>query len=265
MFPNRYPIVGGDSNDPDERRVDEMDERDEPRRGRRPATGAHEVVVLSPDHHRGLGRLSEEQVLDVLRTIQSRMHAHAVRGHRATQVVVNHGREAGASIAHPHAQLLAIDLDPPAVIEELPHLGDRACSICDAMSRIDASRDIVGAGDAAAAWSPWWSSTPYELLLAPRRHLGRFEDVGAELDSVATTLRRTLTRLDRALDDPPYNLFVHTLPYGGHDSYHWHVHIRPKLEGAAGFELGTGILVNTVDPTAAASELRSADDELAIH
>ena len=105
-------------------------------------------------------------------------------------------------------------------------------------------------------WCPWWSSTAYELLLAPRRHRARFEDAGPELAAVAAALRDALGRLDRRLGDPPYNLVVHTLPADRDTDYHWHIHIRPRLQQDAGFELGTGILVNPLDPADAARQLR---------
>ena len=113
------------------------------------------------------------------------------------------------------------------------------------------------AGQDAPVWCPWWSSTAFELLLAPRRHRARFEDAGPELEAVAVTLREGLARLDRTLGDPSYNLIVHTLPADRQADYHWHIHIRPRLQVDAGFELGTGILVNTVDPVDAARQLRS--------
>ena len=106
------------------------------------------------------------------------------------------------------------------------------------------------------AWCPWWSSSAYELLLAPRQHLPRFEEAGAELEAVAATVRDALGRLDRQLGDPPYNLVVHSLPADRNTDYHWHIHVRPRLQQDAGFELGTGIQVNIVDPAEAARHLR---------
>ena len=84
----------------------------------------------------------------------------------------------------------------------------------------------------------------------------RFEEADRELEAVAATLRHGLAVLDRHLGDPPYNLFFHSLPADRADDYHWHIHIRPVLQLAAGFELGTGIGVNTLDPARAAEQLR---------
>ena len=248
VFPNLFPIVYGVTDD---------DITGDGLRRRRAAGGVHEVAVLSPSHHRSLARLDDREVLQVLVALQDRVRAHAATGHLYTQVMVNHGSAAGASVAHPHAQIVAIDVVPPTVDEEVAHLsaGDQ-CVLCLELERQDDDPSLVVTGQEAPVWCPWWSSTAYELLLAPRRHRPRFEDAGAELEAVAGSLRLGLARLDRQLGDPPYNLFVHTLPAHRHTDFHWHIHIRPRLQQDAGFELGTGILVNTVDPVDAAQRLR---------
>ena len=249
VIPNRYPIVQDFPRD-NPTANDDL-------RQHRPAAGEHEVAVLSPDHHRSLAQLDDHQVLQVLLALQDRARAHAAAGYAYTQVLVNHGAGGGASLAHPHAQIVAIEISPPAVEEEIAHLAvDDGCVLCRELRRHDEDASLDVAGREARLWCPWWSSTAYELLLAPRQHGPRFEDAGPELEAVAATLRDGLSRLDRVLDDPPYNLIVHTLPPGRAEDYHWHIHIRPRLQQEAGFELGTGILINTVDPAEAARRLR---------
>ena len=249
VVPNLYPIVQG-TTDAAIAGGDEL-------RQRRSAGGAHEVVLLSPDHHGSLARLADHQVLEVLLALHDRALVHAAAGHVYTQVIVNHGVRAGASLAHPHAQVVAIDVAPPTVSEEAAHITtDDRCVVCRELRRQDEDPSLVVTGHDAMVWCPWWSSTAYELLLAPRRHRARFEDAGPELAAVAAALRDALGRLDRRLGDPPYNLVVHTLPADRDTDYHWHIHIRPRLQQDAGFELGTGILVNPLDPADAARQLR---------
>jgi UDPglucose--hexose-1-phosphate uridylyltransferase len=248
VVPNLYPFVGGADG--------EASAGDELRR-HRPAGGSHEVAVLSPSHHRPLGRLDDGQVLLVLRALQERVRVHAAAGLPVTQVMVNHGAGGGASLAHPHAQLVAIDLVPPLIEQEVAHLAPGGgCVLCRELERHRGHDPLDVAGGDAPLWCPWWSSTPYELLLAPRHHRARFEDAGDELGAVATTLREGLARLDARLGDPPYNVILHTLPDGLTDDFHWHLHVRPRLQVEAGFELGTGILVNTLAPEVAARSLR---------
>jgi UDPglucose--hexose-1-phosphate uridylyltransferase len=249
VVPNLYPIVQGNT----DATIADSDEL----RQRRPAGGAHEVVLLSADHHRSLAQLDDRQVLEVLHALQDRARAHAAAGHVYTQVIVNHGVRGGASLAHPHAQIVAIDVTPPAVSEEIAHIAtDDHCVLCSELHRQQDDPSLVVTGHDVMAWCPWWSSSAYELLLAPRQHLPRFEEAGAELEAVAATVRDALGRLDRQLGDPPYNLVVHSLPADRNTDYHWHIHVRPRLQQDAGFELGTGIQVNIVDPAEAARHLR---------
>jgi UDPglucose--hexose-1-phosphate uridylyltransferase len=94
------------------------------------------------------------------------------------------------------------------------------------------------------------------MLAAPRLHRPRFEDAGNELPAVADVLRDGLARLDRAAGDPPYNLVIHSRPASVAGDYHWHIHVWPRLQREAGFERGSGVLVNVVDPALAAALLR---------
>jgi UDPglucose--hexose-1-phosphate uridylyltransferase len=75
---------------------------------------------------------------------------------------------------------------------------------------------------------------------------------------VALVLRDVLDKVRRLLDDPPYNVVVHDAPVAGDVTFHWWVEIVPRIAVVAGFELGTGVLVNTVDPANAAQLLRDA-------
>jgi UDPglucose--hexose-1-phosphate uridylyltransferase len=250
VFPNRYPIVA----DP----ATGSDARADVLRTERPARGAHEVVVLSPDHLGSLGRLAPAQVTEAVTVLRDRAQAHASAGRTYTQVLVNQGAEGGASLAHPHAQVIAVDLEPPAVRDELRRITTpEGCLVCREISRHGDDRAlVVAAGTEADLWCPWASGTAYEMLLAPRRHRARFEDATDELPAVAELVHEGLARLDRVAAGAPYNLAVHTRPAAVADDYHWHVHVWPRLQREAGFERGSGLLVNVVDPARAAAELR---------
>jgi UDPglucose--hexose-1-phosphate uridylyltransferase len=251
VFPNRYPIVDG--------RPTGSDARTDVLRSERPVAGAHEVVVLSPDHRRSLGRLDRAQVIEAVTILRDRARAHAVSGRHYTQVLVNHGAGGGASLAHPHAQVIAVDLEPPAVRLELARITQpEGCVVCHEIARHDQDRGLVLASAAEAElWCPWASGTAYEMLLAPRRHRARFEDADEELPEVAELLQDGIARLDRVVPGAPYNVAVHSRPAPVADDYHWHVHVWPRLQREAGFELGSGLLVAVVDPEHVATELRA--------
>lgn len=251
-FPNLYPIVEGPRPDfmPLGTRFHESTR----------ATGAHEVVVFSPDHHRALADLTGVQVEEVFSLIRDRVAAHLDAGREYVQVLVNYGRQAGASLDHPHAQLLAIDVVPPAVALEAVRLaGSRECLLCRGVQEdADAGSPFVVSRHGALVWCPWWSGVPFEMIVAPRRHGPRFDHAGPEVGEVARSLAHAMALLRRVVGDVPYNLVLHSSPSPTSADFHWHLHVWPRLTIQAGFEQGTGILVNVVPPEQAAEALRGA-------
>jgi UDPglucose--hexose-1-phosphate uridylyltransferase len=240
VVPNLYPIVGGDD-------------------AGLGATGAHEVAVLSPAHGRSFAQLEEAQAVEVLTVLRDRARHHLRAGRAFVQIVINHGAAAGASIEHPHAQLVALDFVPPAV-EHAVGRGEAAAGdlvLADLERAGGAGRVLDGA---APSWCPYAASTPFELRVALRAPGARFEDADdAQVEEVAQTARSTLARLAEVLGDVPYNLVVHTAPPGvTEDAFHWYVEVQTRIAVVAGFEQGTGILVNTTPPELAASRLREA-------
>jgi UDPglucose--hexose-1-phosphate uridylyltransferase len=193
--------------------------------------------------------------------LRDRARAHAAAGLGSTHVFVNHGAEGGASLAHPHAQVIAVDLQPPAVLGEVARITTPAgCLVCREVERHgDDAALVVVSSAGGELWCPWASGTAFEMLLAPRRHRPRFEEAEDELAAVAGLLRDGLARLDRAVPGAPYNLAVHSRPAARPEDYHWHVHVWPRLQREAGFERGSGLLVDVTGPEQAAARLRGSD------
>ncbi|MDA8271597.1 MAG: galactose-1-phosphate uridylyltransferase [Actinomycetota bacterium] len=227
-----------------------------------PASGIHEVIVLSPDHKLGWSELSDEQVKLIMRGTRDRIAAHSdSQVIRYSQAIVNSGREAGASLEHPHGQLLATSFVPREITDELAgfsrFLG--GCVLCATMEAEEAIEDrTVVEDDETVTISPFWASQPYEMLIIPKKHGEHLHKATeAELDSIAISIKLILGGLRDLLGDIAYNLVFHSSPYREHGRFHWHVHIMPKLTTRAGFELGTGVMINIVPPEKAASDLRS--------
>jgi UDPglucose--hexose-1-phosphate uridylyltransferase len=224
------------------------------------ATGAHEVIVLSPDHDRAFGALDDQQAVEVLTMLQERSRFHATAGRAYVQILVNEGREAGASLAHPHAQLLALDFVPPAVSVSVDRFGATEVDLVlgDQATAVGAGAGVV-TGDEVRAWCPPGAAAPYEIRVATTAGKARFaEATDGEILGTALVLRDVLARLSRVLGAAPYNVVVHDAPTEGTADYHWWIEIVPRTGVVAGFELGTGVLVNTLDPVDAARALREA-------
>ena len=227
------------------------------------ASGAHEVLVVHPDHNASWGDLDDNQAGLVMNAISARSEAHSLLPElRYSQAIVNYGREAGASLAHPHGQLLGLPFVPGEIVTEQNGF-DRfsgACLLCTTIeAEVDSGQRIVYADEHVVVVCPYWSGTPFEMLALPRTHCAHLHAAGSDdLAAVGKGLRNGLAALRSALGDVAYNVVFHSAPYRASGSFHWHVHVYPKITTRAGFELGTGVMINVVPPEEAASILAGA-------
>lgn len=228
--------------------------------------GAHEIIIETPDHSRGFAALPKRQIEDVLRAYVARA-GDLAKDPRLSYVLIfkNEGAEAGASLPHPHSQLIATPIVPRRIHEELrgalAFYADREACVYDSIleRELEGAKRVVTANDAFVALCPYASRFPFEVWILPRRHRPRFEDISAgERRSLAGLLKNTLRRLDAFVGSPPFNWYIHTAPSDGedYDYYHWHMEITPRLSRIAGFERGTGFYINSVPPEDAAQLLR---------
>lgn len=229
--------------------------------------GFHEVVITR-DHDRPLGAMTAEEADMVLRAYQDRFLAmRADPCLRYISIFHNHGARAGATIAHPHSQIIALPVIPPDIGRSIAGSGayfqtHGACVHC-AMLEYErtANERVVYENAAALVVAPFASKTAFELRVLPLRHAAYFEAADASVRlGVADALTTAFAKLSKGLGDPDYNFFLHTAPLGegnrfGH--YHWHFEVIPKTAVWAGFEIGTGIEISTIAPEDAAAFLRS--------
>jgi UDPglucose--hexose-1-phosphate uridylyltransferase len=223
-----------------------------------PASGAHEVVVNGPQSVVSLAELPTAQVAAAMEVWRARMRAHAEREY--VQLIVNECREAGASLAHTHAQLYALDFVPAEVARERERAGAYATRTMGGhllgdlvAEEVRRGERVVAIDEEAVLIAPYASRVPYQLMLAPRRPRARFEDEGA---TGAALLHDGLRRLARQLgSSPPLNLWVRTAPRGT-ERFCWRIDVLPRLTHLAGLELSTGVNLNILAPEDAAAHLR---------
>jgi UDPglucose--hexose-1-phosphate uridylyltransferase len=228
--------------------------------------GAHEVIIETPEHGRSLALLDPRQVEDVLWAYRAR-YLDLKKDPRLKYILLfrNHGRVAGASLDHPHSQLIATPMVPGEVAAEMAGAKRyesyrERCVYCDIVNqeRSEGSR-VVLEDESFLVFEPYASKYPFETWVLPKRHSPSFAAISAEEQaSFARTLGEALRRIYSLLDDPPYNYTVHTAPCDSDDrpDFHWHLEIFPRLTIAAGFEMGTGIYINVTPPEVAARHLR---------
>jgi len=235
--------------------------------------GVHEVVIENPDHDKELVDLPEEDIKNVLWIFQERIKNIETELHyQYVQIFKNKGKEAGASLSHPHSQIVATPIVPKRLKEEI-YGAERLyrkwneCVFCKMIrEEIQAAERLVYQDGHFAAIAPFASRFPFEIHLYPKKHSALYSSVGPEeLTGLAAAVKAVLSKLKTTISDPPYNLILHQAPNitlsdhawpGIKNHYHWHVEIIPILTRAAGFELGTGFYINPVPPETAAQFLR---------
>ena len=222
------------------------------------ARGAHEVIVNAPQPVMSLAELPVEQVEAAMSVWRERMRFHEQASY--SQLIVNERREAGASLPHTHAQLYALEFVPAAVARERERFGAHATRTMGGnllgdlvQEEVRRAERIVAIDDEAVLMVPYGARLPYQLLLAPRRPVRRFEDDGP---LCAALLHDGLSRLARLLGaSPPLNLWIRTAPRGA-EHFAWRIDVVPRLTHLAGLELSAGLSLNIVSPERAAAELR---------
>jgi len=253
VVPNLYPAFAG--NEP--MVVDHLG----PVFTQAPASGIHEVLILSPEHEGTWADLTDAQAGLVMAAVRDRLSEHAgVPGLRYSQVIVNCGREAGASIEHPHGQLLAMSFVPREISDEQAGFArfEGSCLLCTTVDAEEAyGYRIVMADEHVVVVCPFWSAAAFEMLVVPRTHNPHLHHAGpADLAAVSRALRNTLGAMRQHLGDVAYNIVFHSAPFRSEAEFHWHAHVVPKVTTQAGFELGTGVPINICPPESAASALR---------
>jgi UDPglucose--hexose-1-phosphate uridylyltransferase len=259
VVPNRFPVLRteGDFGRQSEGLYDRMN-----------GIGAHEVIIDCPEHVTSLAETSETNVANVFRAFRERV-ADLKKDPRLeyTLLFKNHGQAAGASLEHSHSQLISMPVIPARVKEELEGAqryfdSHGRCVFCDIICQ--ESREeirVVIENESLIVIAPYASRSPFEMWILPRKHETHFEHAALEIvQALARTLRVLLTKIDCALENPPYNFLLHN---GGMKDkemphYHWHLEIIPRLVRLAGFEWGTNVCINPTTPEEAAKALRES-------
>jgi len=237
--------------------------------------GAHEVIIENPAHEKDISDHSIEDLTEILKMYRERL-IDLQRDPRFRYVLIfrNRGSVAGASLAHPHTQIIATPITPRTVANELQSARDHynvkeRCIFCDIIAQeLQAHSRIVAADPDFVSWCPYASRFPFEMTLAPRQHAHDFATLDdVQIVKLARHLREVITRMKRSLNDPPYNYLIHTAPSYQYQSrrlgywttidrdWHWHMEILPRLTKVAGFEWGSGFYINPTPPEDAAKFL----------
>lgn len=229
------------------------------------AVGYHEVIVTR-DHQKSLGEMQVDEVREVLNIYKKRyLGLKDKKFVNYISIFHNHGKKAGASIAHPHSQLATtplVDVDVGSALKTAKTYmkEEGKCLYCTMQAWEEKKQErIVYENDSFLVICPFASKVAFQVIVTPKEHLSNFEAITEkQLSELAEAFGIALKKIYKGLGNPPYNFYLHTAPCDGkdHSYYHWHFTILPKTAVFAGFELGAGMEISTIKPEKAAEHLR---------
>lgn len=230
------------------------------------AIGHHDLLITR-DHVKNFPHLSKDLANLVFQTFRDRYLTLFNDSCLAyISIFHNWGPKAGASVYHPHYQIIAIPVIPPDVEHSLSGSFNyfkkhKKCVHCTMIEwEKKEKKRIIYENKGAIVFAPFISREPFELRIFPKKHLSYFENtLDEDLEWIVDALQVALRKIENKLKDPDYNFFIHTAPIkdkNNYKHYHWHIEILPKISISAGFELGTGIEITVIDPDEAAKILK---------
>lgn len=251
--------------------------------------GRHEVIVDHYQHGIAIHEMQPDHLQQLFSVYQARMADLYKMDSRLKYVLVfkNFGPAAGASMAHTHSQIIATPVVPQNVHDEVinseiyfkRHNHCIFCTLIDEaltfeatiyeretgqiLRKINVGQYVIERGERFVAIKPFASRYEWEVHILPLKHQSNYLNATSEdLADFAKVLQRTMARLDAVIGGAQFNFFLHTLPQDEEHrrcqpSYHWHLEIAPRTSIPSGFELGSGLFVNTISPEKAAERLRA--------
>jgi len=259
VIPNKYPAVSP---------LKKLKEYSEGKLYKKiSATGFHELVITR-SHDKQIPQFNIEQIKELIDVYQSRYLTLKKSDFvRYVSIFHNYGVEAGASVVHPHSQIITtplIDSDLNKALETSKKYfsKNKKCLYCE-MAKLEKKRKkrIVFENKHFLVLCPFASKVAFQMIISPKKHLSHFENITEkEKISLAQAFKVAFSKFHKVLSDPAYNFYLHTAPCDGkkHNYYHWHWTILPKIAIMAGFEIGTRMEISSIEPEKAAQILRKA-------
>jgi len=229
--------------------------------------GAAEVIIENPRHNTNIALMSDDEVENIIKTYRSRYLAlENEEGIEAVIIFRNNGAGAGTSLEHPHSQLIATPIVPPQIrnrVESAMNFFDvtGTCIFCTTLEQeMAAGKRMVSDNGTFASFIPYAGAAPFITWIFPKRHMSSFGDINdAEVKGMASILKLTISKIYYGLNNPDFNYTIRSIPVkeDGMAYFHWYLSIVPRITMPAGFELGSGIFINSSLPEESAEFLRN--------
>jgi len=228
--------------------------------------GRAEVIIEHPRHNANPATMDLAEIEPILMAYRERQRDISKDGKiNLVTIFRNHGFRAGTSLVHPHSQVIATPIIPPHVRypiqQAVMHFDTYGkCVYCEMVEEeLRQGERIISESNNFVAFCPYAARSPFECRIYPKRHAASYISISdGEIEELSGVLRNVLSALYHGLDDPDYNYIIRSSPVGDENvrHLHWYMVIVPKITIPAGFEIGSGIYINTVSPEKAADFLR---------
>ncbi len=231
------------------------------------SVGGHEVIVLKK-HDQDIYEDGKIIIDEMIGVYKNRYHFYDNNPTiEYTMLIHNHGPEAAASIEHPHSQLFASAILPSYIEKELDGSkryfdSGKKCVFCR-MVEIEKENNqrVIFENEQFLVFTFFASRFPFEMWVVPKKHQSQFENIDQNTQTeLSEALHEAISKLNKALNFPPFNYWIHTLPHHyqeANDYYHWHMEIAPRVSKFGGYEMGSGIVIDVVSPELAARYLQN--------
>ncbi|TDX51419.1 galactose-1-phosphate uridylyltransferase [Orenia marismortui] len=257
VVPNKFPILD---------RVGEFVEQSQGFFQKIKGVGVAEVVIESNKHQGSLSDYSINHIIDLIKVLKQRYNDLASDNElKYLQIFKNSGEKSGASLEHPHWQIIATPIIPSKIKQELKkvesyYTDHHSCIYCDLIeSELVANKRIISEDENFVSFIPYAAHFAYETWIMPKGHSSSFANIkDNEIQALAKILRKIMRKFKRYFNDLSFNIIIHTVPFNKNKEYfyHWYLKVIPRLSICGGFELGTGMSVTTTSPEVAAKRLR---------
>ncbi|MDY7021178.1 MAG: galactose-1-phosphate uridylyltransferase [Cyanobacteriota bacterium] len=229
--------------------------------------GFHEIVIEHSRHDLTTALMSIEDITNILRVYRKK-YSDLRKDPRIETIIIfkNHGRGAGTSLEHPHSQIAALPIVPyqwrDRTAEAIRYHDETGeCICCRTLEdELNAQERIILESKHFVAFIPYAALSPFHIWIFPRRHFSSFDDItNGEINDLARTLKVVLGKIYYGLNNPDYNYTIRSIPTSVQytDYFHWYIAVVPRISVSAGFELGSGMYINTALPEESAAFLRS--------
>ncbi len=236
-------------------------------RRRMAGVGYHDVVIEHPRHNMTMALMEIDEVQLVLETFQRR-GKEISKDPRIEHITYfkNHGARAGASIQHPHSQIIALPVVPSnvrrRVEESRRYFDDMGDDVFRKMleDELASGERMIVESDHFAVFVLYAALSPFHVWIVPKQQRDSFLDVEFhELLDLAGVLRNILHRIYQGLRDPAYNMIIRSGPVKETSNlfFHWYISLILRVNRMAGFEMGSGMHINSLKPEDAAAFLRN--------